>query len=355
MLATPARSRRPLCSAPPWVALGRVLIGLVLCAQLAHAQLSKPPRRSKDDCHKTSAPQEPLVDIMAWAWVDRLEPYITSIDRKEMHRRLSNPLKNQYSDHAVWNFHQELIRLLKDDLGISDARFAKADRKWLEGGEGVEVSLADQVAALAAQSSNGVLGYGKWLGKKRSVEACHDRLMNYDQKTIDDLSKLRRVELDLPRRSALQKLATAAWREFDQHAPAGTLKVRKRFRPLLEEALMSSDTQAAMTSVRSKLVRVLRSMPEYKRPELSIQETIAFADELRSQVEAVMPRGFWEQLERYHRGLLEAPQTWLETLESQGFAAQESASPSAAESGDERPSEKPEGKQPKDKKRRDKV
>lgn len=291
----------------PWKSLLLVIAWIV--PETAVAQLQKPPKRSKDDKHHATQGQHPALRQMAHAWAECLAPHVASMDKEAIRIRLSEPLQNQYSDHAVWNFRQALVELIQDDMHMSSAVFERGGRALIDGGKGVSDPLVEQLARNAVATSGGALHFGASLGGPGSLEHAHARVLRRDPAQLARIGAAVCSELSKEQRVAVAKLSTKYARELSAELPlTGTASAD--FKRNLEDALETTDTERAATGMRSKLREALRSGSTKQRKCATAAEHLALDAALNALVDEKLDGHFWAGFRRHHAQAIHEPEAF---------------------------------------------
>lgn len=290
-------------------------IGVLLAlGSLAEAQLPRPFRRSKDDHFQPTRAQHDELALLVDAWVECLSPHIRSIDEHSLRSRLAKELQNQYSDHAAWDFREQLIRILAEDMRIDGHSMRTGGYELLGGGPSVEYALVDELLQKAVDSSGGLLAYDGLYAYDyegtATLAGFHDQVLRRDPEALGVLHEVRaKPGLSAAQRRAARELAAHYSQCFVEHLPViASRQTKASFREMLVECCETLDSERAVTGMRSKLAGLLRKHYAKGRSLSSLGELAAFHEQLMVRVDEHTSVAFWEKLEFHHREMMADPQ-----------------------------------------------
>jgi len=301
--------------------LPTVLAAIAASADSLLAQVPQPPPRGKDNHWQATAPQHDPLDVMLTAWVECLSPHITRIEDHELRSRLAAELQNQYSDHAVWDFRQELGRILQDDLHMTRHAWEElGGEELILGGGELDPPLVDVLMRLAVDTSGEALGYDELYGTPDSLESVHHAVLVRDPSVLKRLaSAVRKDDLTRDQEFAIADLRKRYVPLLMNDLPVqGSRQTKEEFREMFEEALATPITDRAVQGIRSKLRGALWETYRKKRTITTGSDFLEYDRVLEGQVDELTSRAFWARLAYHHERMIVDPENHRKNFRSEG-------------------------------------
>jgi hypothetical protein len=255
-----------------------------------------PAAPAPDDVAPTKNQRESLA-IFVTAWSDRLATHAESLDKVVIERALRKALYNQVSYRAEADFHEALVKLLMDDLGL----------KTSDGRRAVERELVDPWRAAAVADSERFLD-------RFGFKSQHLSVLMHRPDVLEGLRALHDAhELDQEQAKALKTLAELCARRMVDIVEEPAEK--KLMMELCEEALVARNTERALASVRNKARGLLRRRAIGAQGIKDDLEKLALDETLAAQMPQAFPETFWHELGFDHRRCLERPEEHRKVLQ----------------------------------------
>ena len=251
--------------------------------------------------------QHEYLAVMIRAWEQCLSPNLLSRkEDEEVHSTLAHTLQNQYSEHAVWDMREALVRLVQFDIGMKNSLFNDGGAELLDHGAKGLPSLVDELVNGAVELSDGALRYEGLWGVQESLAFQHYRVLIRDRDQLGLFASVDQRELSREQRHALNDLVEHCEScIFNQLDVTGNRHFKARVRSLIKESLFTLDTDRAVAGLRSTMLLALRNKLKPGADFKSARELIERELALRASLDDYVFPMFWDEL-RYQHGRLVA-------------------------------------------------